>query len=102
MPRPERFELPPPRFVVLCAFLRILGGLLRRDRPLRAIIAPFVRLLGRASFSRTNCLTSFARGGLRLSAGVNALKKAAALLISEPSLASMPGRVGLMHFGRLT
>ena len=32
--------------------------------------------------------------GLRLSAGASALKKAAALLINEPSLASMPGRGG--------
>jgi hypothetical protein len=61
-----------------------------RDRPLHAIIAPFARLPGRASFSRTNSLTSFARRGLRLSAGINA----AVLPISEASLASKSGRCG--------
>jgi hypothetical protein len=37
------------------AHLRNLGG-----QPLRAITAPFIRLLGHASFSRTNSSTSFA------------------------------------------
>src|SRR5262249_54965718 len=65
-----------------------------RDRPLRAIIAPFARLPGRASFSRTNSLTSFARCGLCLSAGVSAIRKAAVLPISEASLASKSARRG--------
>ena len=64
---------------------RSLGNI--EGRPLRAIIPPFIRLLARASFSRTNFLTSFARRGLRFVSWRQRCNKAVVLLISESSLA---------------